>query len=57
MDKLKIYCLCLRDNNFNTVQKLGYTPVGLGDENLRYGVAFLENFDDLGVFNFGGEGN
>ena len=33
MNKLKIYCLCLRDNNFNTVQKLGYTPVGLGDEN------------------------
>ena len=28
-----------------------------GEENCIYGVALLENFDGLGVLNFGGEGN
>jgi hypothetical protein len=32
MNKLKMYCLCLNDKNFSTIQNLGYTPVGLGND-------------------------
>ncbi len=27
-----MYCLCLREKNYETVKKLGYIPVGLGNE-------------------------
>ena len=30
MNNLNMYCICLHDNNYNTVEKLGYIPVGLG---------------------------
>ena len=29
----KIFCLCLHDNLYDTVLKLGYIPVGLGNDN------------------------
>ena len=32
MNKLKMYCICLHDRNYNAVKKLGYIPVGLGKE-------------------------
>ena len=33
MKNLKMYCLCLHDKNLPMMQKLGYTPVGLGKDN------------------------
>ena len=33
MNNLKMYCLCLHDKNLPMMQKLGYTPVGLGKDN------------------------
>jgi hypothetical protein len=33
MQKIKMYCLCLKDKDFNLVKSLGYEPVGLGNEN------------------------
>ena len=26
----KMYCLCLKNENLNTMKRLGYIPVGLG---------------------------
>ena len=30
MNNLNMYCICLHDNNYNDVKKLGYIPVALG---------------------------
>ena len=38
MQNLKIFCLTMRPSDLNLIEKLGYIPVGLGNEN------FSENF-------------
>ena len=38
MRNLKIFCLTMRPSDLNLIEKLGYIPVGLGNEN------FSENF-------------
>ena len=37
MNKLKMYCICLHNGLYRTIQELGYIPVGLGKENFLDG--------------------
>ena len=37
MNNLKIYCLCIHDELLDKVEKLGYLPVGLGQNNYKKG--------------------
>ena len=30
MNKLKMYCICLHNRHYKTIEELGYIPVGLG---------------------------
>ena len=30
MNNLNMYCICLHNNDYDVVKKLGYIPVGLG---------------------------
>ena len=37
MNSLKIYCISLNPTHKNLIKKLGYVPVGLGEENFDEG--------------------
>ena len=37
MENLTMYCLCIHDELINKVNKIGYEPVGLGQNNYQKG--------------------
>ena len=37
MENLTMYCLCIHDELINKVNKIGYKPVGLGQNNYQNG--------------------
>ena len=47
MSNLKIFCITLNPSHKSIIDKLGYTPVGLGDETFTQG--WLDDKTDINI--------
>ena len=47
MEKIRIYCLCIHNELLNKVKRIGYEPVGLGQNNFDKGWIRDNTFDNI----------